>query len=350
MSNILPPSSSALPEGAPASEPVDTIFDWLKRTFPKASKTTLRQMIVDKRVVLNYIPVRSLKQPLKPGDMPIVKDNAAQIGDAGGGNASGGSEAGKVIAGTGATGSARLKLPGGLKVVYQDAEIIVVDKPSGLLTSTRASETRDTVVGILNEYVGKSNQKAQALLIHRLDRDASGLLVFARNAAAFDKLKELFKSHDLSRQYTAVVHGVFTESEAKKGGKLEHMLAEDSRGKVGVVPVGRIDKNAKKAIMNYEVLSANATHSLVQCTLHTGRKHQIRVQMKVIGHPICSDPLYGTAVARQVREDDTPGAGEAPHRLALHATHLAFTHPGNGKPMVFDSPCPDSFKILVKKS
>ncbi|MEI8198238.1 MAG: RluA family pseudouridine synthase [Phycisphaerae bacterium] len=307
----------------PTPQPT-TIFDWLQSHFPGASKTTLRDMVANKRIVLNHVPVRSLKQTLAPGDTPEVRDIGSTIG--------------------GATGSAKVILDEKLKIVYQDTDIMVVEKPPGLLTSTHKTEPRPTTLRILEEFAHRTNQKAQVLLVHRLDRDASGLLVFARNLKAFEKLKELFSTHDLTRRYTAVVHGIFTDNEKKSGGKLEHTLAEDERGRVNIVATGSKIKGARVAKLAYEVIGSNGTYTMVSCTLETGRKHQIRVQLRAIGHAVCGDVMYGTPAARRPVDE---GGGEPPFRLALHATHLAFKHPVNGKDMVFESPCPDSFRKLV---
>lgn len=281
-------------------------------------------MVANKRIVLNHVPIRSLKQTLNPGDTPEVRDVGSTIG--------------------GATGSAKVVLAEKLKIVYQDTDIMVVEKPSGLLTSTHSTEPRPTTLRILEEFAHRTNQKAQVLLVHRLDRDASGLLVFARNTKAFAQLKEMFSEHDLTRRYTAVVHGNFTDNEKKLGGRLEHTLAEDERGRVNIVATGSKIKGARVAKLDFQVVSTNAKYTMVSCTLETGRKHQIRVQLRAIGHPVCGDPMYGTPAARRPVDE---GGGEPPGRLALHATHLAFKHPVNGKEMVFESPCPDSFRKLV---
>lgn len=285
-----------------------TIADWLAERYPQAKKTTLREMIEHKRVTLNGVSVKSLKQPVGETDKVVV---------------------GEV---TGPTGT----IAEGVEVVHQDADILVINKPSGLLTSTHEDEPRPTAIAVLNDYVQTYNQKAQAFVVHRLDRDASGLLVFARNHGALNKLKAQFAEHAVDRQYTAVVHGVFR----KPSGRLENLLYEDERGIVHVTKEGaREAARAKPAILDYEVLRATTRLTLVRCTLQTGRKHQIRVQLKSVGHPICGDVVYGTPAARQ--------GEESPFRLALHATHLGFVHPKSGKNVIFDSPAPDEFGRLI---
>jgi RluA family pseudouridine synthase len=261
-------------------------------------------MIEDKRILLNGTAVKSLKQPILDGDKIDLGEAAAKT----------------------------THLAEGLSLVYQDADILIIDKPAGLLTSTHDEEPRPTVIQILNDYVQDQNQKASVQIIHRLDRDASGLLVFARNNTAFTHLKQQFADHSCEREYTTVVHGVFR----KPTGRLEHMLYEDERG---LVHVAKTHVRSKQAILDYETLKATVRLTLLKCKLHTGRKHQIRVQLKSIGHPVCGDILYGTPAAKSNTEP--------PHRLALHATHLAFIHPKSHKKVSFNSPTPSSFLKLM---
>jgi len=214
-----------------------------------------------------------------------------------------------------------------LKVIYEDSDVVIVDKPAGLLTSTHPDETRPTALAILEHHFAEKNYKAQVKLVHRLDRDASGLLVFARNRTAFEKLKVQFEAHTITRVYTLVVHGTPKKSKAR----LTHILYEDPEAIVHVTP----DRNrGKEAILDYEVVEPGSSLSLVRCTLHTGRKHQIRVQLATIGHPVFGDTVYGKPEAH-------------PTRLALHASTLAFDHPGTGKRVEFASAPPVMFRQML---
>jgi len=308
-----------------------TVLDWLVSHFPGAKKTTLREMVEHKRVQLNGVAVKSLKQGVGPSDKVEVAGigvrKAGGEGDASGGGGKAGVGAGVIV------------LAEGLKLVHHDADILVVDKPGGLLTSTHSDEPRPTVAGIMETYVQRTNQKAHALIVHRLDRDASGLLVLARSEKAFEYLKELFAAHTIERKYVAVVHGVFRKPE----GRLEHLLYEDERGLVHVMKDGGAAAGGggrgRKAALTYKVLAAQGQLTRVECTLETGRKHQIRVQLKAVGHPICGDLVYGT---REAQEGNEP-----PGRLALHATRLGFAHPKGGQSVVFDSPPPAGWVRLV---
>lgn len=280
-----------------------TILQRLATLYPQASKTTLREMLENKRVRINGTVVRSAKEKVAADAAVEVLDSAAPE---------------------------QTVLAQGLKLVHFDADVIVVEKPAGLLTATDAQERRPTAWRILTEWFRRQNHKNKVQLIHRLDRDASGLLVFTRTARAYASLKKQFFEHTVTRQYEVMVHGV-----PKKGSRrLENLLLEDEQ--TGVVRVTNDNKKGMVAILDYEVVesSKDKKFSRLMCTLFTGRKHQIRVQLKAAGHVICGDPVYGKAE-------------EPPQRLALHAMRLSFKHPG-GKVMLFESPAPGSFANLIR--
>lgn len=276
----------------------------LSSLYPHAKKTTLREMVQTKRVRINGTLVKSLKQEVAENDRIEVAD----FGD---------------------VPTEQVGLAEGLRLIHFDADIAIVDKPAGLLTATDPDERRPTAWRILQSYFRNQNQKNEVHLIHRLDRDASGLLVFARTKDAYTTLKKQFFEHTITRQYGALVHGI------PKGpkGHLENLLLEDPQGKVGLTQNAKI---GKQAILDYEVVASDAKRklSLLRCTLFTGRKHQIRVQLKAAGHTVCGDPVYGQA-------------DEPPCRLALHAERLAFEHPRSGKKVAFESPIPPIFNHLA---
>ncbi len=275
----------------------------LSQLFPQASKTTLRDMVAGKRVRINGTLVRSLKQPVAESDKIEVAD-------------------------TGDVHTAVVILYEGLRLIHFDADIIVVDKPAGQITATDAQEKRPTAWRILQDYFLNQNQRFQVHLVHRLDRDASGLLVFARNWEAFASLKRQFFEHTITRQYDAIVHGIPKNPK----GHLENLLLEDN---FGIVRITNDLKKGKLAILDYETVATSKTKNLahLRCTLFTGRKHQIRVQLNALGHTVCADPLYS-------RPPKPPQPDEPPHRLALHAARLAFEHPRSGKTVSFESPMP----------
>jgi 23S rRNA pseudouridine1911/1915/1917 synthase len=187
-------------------------------------------------------------------------------------------------------------------------------------------------------------------LIHRLDREASGLLVFARTWEAYGELKRQFFEHSISRVYDVVVQRVPKE----KKGRLENYLVEDQEG---VVHVTKDVKKGKPAILDYEVAEVNAERGVarVRCSLYTGRKHQIRVQLAAIGCPVVGDEVYGRKkqeVGSKMQEDQSGRRKavvkeKASGRLMLHAGKLGFVHPGTGKVVVFESPMPGGMRQLV---
>ena len=296
------PPASAAPHHTQPPVAGRTVMDWLVAEYPNAKKGTLRKLIENHAVMLNGRAVRSLKQPLTPADKPVVGD------------------------------SNRRQAPfrGGLKILYQDADILIIRKPAGLLTSTTEDEPRPTVLGLLQERMARKNQKMSVHLVHRLDRDASGLLVLARGIRPLANLKMQFRRHTITREYELVVHGVPQPGK----GRLEHRLLETPAARMVVCG----PEEGKPAILDYEVLQSHGGLSLVRCQLFTGRKHQIRVQFAAIGHRLVGDPVYGTPAGRK--------GGEG--RLALHAVRLGLNHPRSGKPVNFTSPLPDAIVAQFK--
>jgi 23S rRNA pseudouridine1911/1915/1917 synthase len=204
------------------------------------------------------------------------------------------------------------------RVIYEDRDVLVVSKAAGLLTSTVPRERRPTLLAAVRQYVGEREPRARVGLIHRLDRDAQGLLVFSKSHEAYQSLKSQFFHHTVDRQYTAVVEG--TPSPPK--GTVRSRLVERADGTVYSTrrPVG-----GQTAVTDYEVVSHAAKRSVVSATLQTGRKHQLRVHLRDRGSPVVGDKLYG--------KPDPAG-------LRLAATRLAFDHPRTGKRMEFNLPPP----------
>ena len=220
--------------------------------------------------------------------------------------------------------------PGGMTILHEDKEILVVVKPAGLLTiGTERDKTR-TAHYLLNDYVRKGDPKSRnrVYVVHRLDQDTSGILVFAKSEAAKIFLQEHWESTD--KYYLAIVHGRLPAP----AGIISTYLAENTAQRVYSTPD---TAKGKLSTTEYQVLQESRKgFSLVEIHLLTGRKHQIRVHFAEKGHPIVGDRKYG---------NNDPIA----HRLALHARSLSFTHPFNGRLMTFDTGMPEDFARLLAK-
>ena len=218
-------------------------------------------------------------------------------------------------------------LPGGLSILHEDRDIIVVDKPAGLLTISSEREKSRTAYFILTDYVRKGIAKSRnrIFIVHRLDRETSGILIFAKNEEAKFRLQSQWQ--DTKKQYLAVVHG-HCEMRAKT---ITTYLAENQAHGVYTTTDARKGKLSHTA---YKVLKESRYYSLLEIDLLTGRKHQIRVHLAGIGHPVVGDERYGKEHKRH-------------QRLALHARSISFKHPFSGEPLSFETKTPPFINILV---
>jgi 23S rRNA pseudouridine1911/1915/1917 synthase len=222
----------------------------------------------------------------------------------------------------------RRHLPPGVDILHEDDDILVVEKPNGLLTIATEQRTTGTLYAKLTEYVRKGNYKSRnrIFIVHRLDRDASGVLVFAKTPEAKAALQGNWE--DARKLYLAVIHGQMPE---RSGEIVSHLL----ESKAQKVHSTRDTKQGMLSRTAYRVLRESAGHSLLEIDLLTGRKHQIRVHLSEADHPIVGDRKYG-------RNKD----GEK--RLALHAKSLSFVHPKTGERVMFETETPGYFTRLMK--
>jgi 23S rRNA pseudouridine1911/1915/1917 synthase len=211
-----------------------------------------------------------------------------------------------------------------LGLVHEDSEILVVDKPHGLLTIATEHERERTAYRALAEYVaGQPGRRARLFIVHRLDRETSGLLVFAKNAETKRLLQEQFARRAVDRVYVAAVEGIVRQPH----GVLRDRLTGDASGRVRPT---RDPRTGREAITVYRVLARRRDSTVLELSLGTGRRGQIRAQLAELGHPIVGDRRYGS------RRDPL-------HRVCLHATRLAFIHPRGGA-VAFESPAPLAFR------
>ena len=230
-----------------------------------------------------------------------------------------------------------------LTIVYEDADLLVIDKPAGLTVHPAPGNYTGTLVQALLHHCGDSlsgiNGQARPGIVHRIDKDTSGLLVVAKHDAAHRGLAKLFARHDIHRKYLAIVRGV----PLRKTGTVAAEIGRNplNRMKRAVVAEG----TGKAAVTHYKVVEAFAdAAAMVECMLETGRTHQIRVHMAHIGHPLLGDPMYGQGtrgVARGLQ------GIEIPNRQLLHAAELGFVHPVSGEEMFFESPLPADMAAVV---
>jgi 23S rRNA pseudouridine1911/1915/1917 synthase len=266
-----------------------TLLDRLAAELPAAKRQTLRRMIADGRVRVNGRRASRASQVVQAADAVTVAERAA------------------------APDPAKLLKP--LSIVFEDADILVVHKPPGLLTSTVPGEKRVTALALVRAYAEKRDPRARVGLIHRLDRDAAGLLIFSKSHAAYESLKSQFFKHTVERIYHALVHG---EPRPAKG-RIESNVIERADGTVRST---KQHAKGQRAITDYEVLEQRKGQAIVRVRLETGRKHQIRVHLSERGWPIVGDRVYG-------REKD------AAPQLMLTAVRLEIDHPKSGRRMTF---------------
>ncbi|HBX52671.1 MAG: hypothetical protein A2275_17430 [Bacteroidetes bacterium RIFOXYA12_FULL_35_11] len=221
-----------------------------------------------------------------------------------------------------------IQVEAGVKILYEDTWLLVVNKPAGLLSVSNPTEKDETVMAFLLDYVRKNNLKAGIYAVHRLDQFTSGIMMFAKTEEVQGILRDAWKEYVDERCYYAIVEGYPMPEE----GTFVSWLTENSQYKVYST---RQSEEAKKAITHYKVIQKNKNFALVEVKLDTGRKNQIRVQFSDAGHPLTGDRKYGA------RTDPFK-------RLMLHAFSLSFTHPITKKRLSFDTGIPRKFRELFE--
>lgn len=275
------------------------LLEFLIEAMPQRKRTVIKSLLAHNQIAVNGQPVKQFDTPLSPGDE--VKANL--------------------------TREFKVFYNRRLKIVYEDDDIIVVNKGYGLLSMGNDKVTDGTAYSIVRDYLKWKDPRNKLFIVHRLDRDTSGLMVFAKNIEAKERLQYNWNNMVISRKYLAVVEG---EPEPADG-EVRSYLAENSR-----YEVYSTDKpgEGQLAVTRYRTLKSRNGYSLLEVELDTGRKNQIRVHMKDLGHPISGDRRYG--------------AKSSPiHRMALHAQTLRFIHPITRKDMNFTTPVPASFSKMV---
>ncbi|MBK8093728.1 MAG: RluA family pseudouridine synthase [Verrucomicrobiaceae bacterium] len=276
------------------SEP-SKLLPHLFTAYPEVQKTKVRQWLKFSGVHVNGQPITRHDHELEKGDRITIQPPKAP---------------------------ARVQqtpLPSGLSIVHEDDDLIVLEKGAGWLTIAKDNGKGRNVYSVLTDYVRSVNPRLKVWIVHRLDRDTSGLIVFAKNEEAKHWLQDHWQ--DFEKRYLAVVEG----SIATQSGTLRSFLDESNPLRVRSAPPS---EETREAITHYRVVRQSSGHSLIELTLETGRRHQIRVQLSDARCPVVGDERYGA-------KKDPPAS-----RLALHAAHLHFQHPRDGREMTFESPLP----------
>ena len=269
-----------------------SLLDVLKKLFPDSSRRTFQGWLKAERVAVD-------DQVVKKDSLIVKKGQQVVVGP-------------------------RLTKPiPGVRVLYDDAHLIVIEKPAGLLSVASEDPIEKHAHGILKDAF----RPQRIFPVHRLDRETSGVMMFARSEAARAKLKEILEQHDLEREYVAVVEGKVEPSQ----GIWQSHLIENSQYVVFSSPHAN---EGRLAITHFSVIAQNNERSLLSLTLETGRKNQIRVHCQDAGHPVVGDMKYGSKL-------------NLIGRLCLHAKRLAFLHPITHKPLSFEIPEPPQFHKLV---
>ena len=275
------------------------LLEFLFATWPDTKKTKVRGWLKQQAVLVNGTPVTQFDHPLKPGDAVEIR----QVRYA----------------------APKTSISSGIKIWFEDSQVIVIDKPADLLSIASTAEDEKTAYFQLTSYLRANQPKARerVWIVHRLDKETSGLMVFAKTPEA----KDFLQSHweEVEKHYEAVVEGHLQTTE----GVMESDLDESNKFKVRITRPSGLTRHA---VTHYKVLAEKPTRSLVSLRLETGRRHQIRVQLAAEGCPIIGDAKYGAKT--------DPAA-----RLGLHATFLRFPHPTTKQDMQFSSPLPRELAI-----
>jgi 23S rRNA pseudouridine1911/1915/1917 synthase len=277
-----------------------TLLSFLIESMPQRKRTSIKELLKHNQVAINNIPTTQFDTEIHHGD--TIKVNL--------------------------TREFRLFYHRRIKLVYEDDDIIVVNKGYGLLSMGTDRVKDGTAYSIVRDYIKWQDPRNKLFIVHRLDRDTSGLMMFAKNEQAKETMQHNWNNMVLNRKYLAVVEGKVEQ----ESGSVRSYLAETSQYEVYST---QNPDEGQLAVTRYRTLKCKNGYTLLEVELDTGRKNQIRVHMKDLGHPIAGDRKYG--------------AKSSPiHRLALHAQTLRFVHPVTRREMNFETPIPTSFASMVK--
>jgi len=279
------------------------LLAYLFEAWPETKKKQVRAWLKFGSVAVNGKVITQFDHSLKPGDTVLIRPKGMAAPET--------------------------KLAGGIRIRHEDADVIVIEKPAGLLSIASPSEEEKTAYAFLTNHVrlGNPRGRERVWIVHRLDRETSGLMIFAKNEPAKVALQDGWDA--VEKKYFAVVEG----APSRDAGKFDSHLDESNPLKVYVAKFSS-SPETRHAVTRYRVTKKGNATTLVELTLETGRRHQIRVQLAEAGCPIVGDKKYG-AQTNPIK------------RIALHATSLRFVHPVTREEMRFDSPLPGDLGRLV---
>jgi 23S rRNA pseudouridine1911/1915/1917 synthase len=274
------------------------LMEFLLANLPGKNRNNIKSLLNHKQVLVNGKPIGFYNHQLQPGDVVTIQSFKAP---------------------------AASEYPG-MTIVYEDEALVVIDKHAGMLSISTEGKKQMTVYSLLSSHVKKQDTKNKIFVVHRLDRETSGLMVYAKNKLVKDKLQENWQSTLVERAYLAIIEG----KPERADGVITSYLKESSALKVYS---SQNPDAGQRAVTHYKTIKSNDKYSMLKVNLETGRKNQIRVHMQDINHPIIGDVKYGSTV-------------DPIERLGLHAWVLSFIHPVTAKNLRFESHIPRKFISL----
>ena len=277
------------------------LLDFLLATLKDKSRTTIKSYLSHRQVAINDMPTSQFNAPLHRGDRVAINFTTGY----------------------------KIFRHRRLRIIFEDEFLIVVDKGYGLLSMATKNEKTETAYRIVSDYVKTNDPEGHIFIVHRLDRDTSGVMIFAKRQRIQELLQRNWNDAVIERKYMAVVEGCVEPQE----GEVKSYLKENAAMQVYST---QNPEEGQLAITRYKTVAGNGRFSLLEVQLETGRKNQIRVHMHDLGHPIIGDRKYGS-------ECNPIG------RVALHAASLRFKHPITGQMLHFESNLPEKFEYIVKE-
>ncbi len=272
------------------------LLPFLLTHYPALSRNNVKRLLASRQVLINGAAVSQFDFPLSKGDVVSISPSRGK----------------------------KKAFAERIRILYEDEELLAIDKPHGLLSVSDDREKEKTAYRLAMDYVRQSDARKRIFVVHRLDKETSGVLIFAKNEELKNALQDRWNQIVSKREYLAVCEGLF---EKKEGTRTSYLLSTKTR----LMYSSHAGKDGKKAVTSYRVIAENGAYSLLRVNISTGRKNQIRVHMKDLSHQVVGDEKYASA-------------SDPLNRLGLHAHILEFDHPFvEGKHFKFVSPCPKEF-------